>query len=194
MKVTVIGGSESGAAAELARGIADRVLRAVDGNEADMWLLPAGITSFCNGCGMCFSGEPNKCRHAREVMPIQKSMLSSDVIVFVTPSVSGHAPAQVVNFLNYLEYIQLGNSPLPEMFSKRVIAISLGDKRAAEDVADCARLWGVTDVKVLSHAELVRTDLLLAAPRKKLGFFAKWRLRRLARKTGISLPPELLGK
>ena len=188
MKVTVIGGADHGRAADISREIYERALSAAESNTADMWLLPAGITSFCDGCGKCFAGEPNKCRHAREVMPIRKSMLSSDVILFVTPAVSGHAPAEVVNFLNYLVYMQIGYSPLPEMMTKRVVAISLGDKRAAEDIADCARLWGVSDVKALSYSERVETLRLLTAPAKKPGFFARLRLRRLAKKAGVTLP------
>ena len=187
MKITVISGSDRGAAAELSRGIADGVLAADKDNLADVWLLPAGITTFCTDCGLCFGGEPNKCRHAREIVPIRKSMQNADTIVFVTPSVSGHAPAVVVNFLNYLEYIQLNHSPLPEMARKRFVVLSLGEKRAAEDVADFVRLWGAEDVKVISHAERAAAEKMLQEGSKKPGFFARWMQRRAAKKAQKSL-------
>ena len=191
MKVTVISASDHGESERVSCNIVDGVLSG-NKNFADLWLLPAGITTFCTDCGYCFAGEPNKCRHAREVIPILKSMLTADTVIFVTPSVSGHAPAVMVNFLNYLAYIQLGHSPIAEMYSKRFVILSLGDKRAAEDIADNVRLWGASDVHVLANASGRETERLLTAPHKKPGFFARWQLKRRAKKAGITLPPELL--
>ncbi len=192
MKTTVIGGWDKGAAAELARSITEGVS---DGeNTADLWLLPAGITSFCTDCGLCYDGQPTKCRHAREVMPILKSMISSDIVVFVTPELSGHTTAPVLNFLGYLAYLQIGCRPEPSMLVKRAVVISLGAKRAAEDIADCVRLWGISDVRVLTRASAASAARLALAPPKKPGFFARLRMKRIAKKAGLPLPRICGGK
>ena len=191
MKVTIIGGSDRGECAAAAEDLAERVIAA--GGEANVWLLPAGITTFCDGCGLCFNGEESKCRHAREIMPIRKSMLASDAVAFVTPSVSGHAPAPVVNFFNYLEYMQIDRRPLPEMARKRFVIFSLGARRAGEDVADCVRLWGASDVRVLTYSAASGSRLLLSAPKRKLGFCARLRIKRLAQRSGTPLPPDFFG-
>lgn len=191
MKVTVISGSDHGEAERLSCSIVDSILTGGK-NFADLWLLPAGITTFCTDCGHCFAGEPNRCRHAREIIPILKSMLTADTVIFVTPSVSGHAPAAMVNFLNYLVYLQLGHSPISDMYSKRFVILSLGDKGAAEDIADNVRLWGASDIHVLANASGKVAQRLLTAPYKKPGLFARWQLKRRAKKAGITLPPELL--
>ena len=46
----------------------------------------------------------------------------------------------------------------------------------------------MSDVKALSYSERVETLRLLTAPAKKPGFFARLRLRRLAKKAGVTLP------
>lgn len=193
MKATIIGGAGTGAAAELSRDITESILASAD-NTADMWLLPAGINSFCTDCGDCYEGRETSCRHAREVMPILKSMLSSDIIVIVTPELMGHTTAPVLNFLDYLAYLRIGCRPRAEMLTKRVVVISLGDKRAAEDIADCVSSWGVCDVRVLTRSSApAAARLALSAP-ARMGFFARLRMRRIAKKAGLAVPRICGGK
>ena len=113
--------------------------------------LPKDCPNFCNGCTTCFLHDEHKCKDAEFVQPIEKAMLESDLLVFVSPAYVFHATGAMKSLLDHFGYRWMPHRPAEEMFAKRAVVITqclgAGAKSCAKDIADSLSWWGISHIE-----------------------------------------------
>ena len=121
----------------------------VDG-EIDEFFLPRNFNKHCTGCFTCFQTELSKCPHYKELEPLEKAVLSADLIILASPVYVYHASGQMMSFLDHFGTWWMIHRPRPEMSRKQAVAISTaaggGMKSTVKDMADSLEMWGISKV------------------------------------------------
>ncbi len=147
MKATVITSSDEKAVSELVGAFTAPLASA----EIKVWNMSSALTEYCTGCEVCVREGETKCRASRSVMPVWKSMETSDVIVLAFDVYFAGVPASVQNLFDHLRWASMAHRPRPAMRGKRAVVLCSGDgaKGAAKYAADVLRMWGIGSVRVL---------------------------------------------
>jgi len=149
MKITVINGTE---VKGCTYNIKEIFLEDLQGkNEITEYYLPKDLPYFCCGCKTCFFKSETLCPHAQNVMPIWNSMLSSDLLVFVSPVYAMRTTAQMKSLLDHLCVHWMVHRPDEKMFSKRAViltnAIGVFNSGAQKDIATSLTWLGVSKIE-----------------------------------------------
>ena len=152
MKITVINGTEK-------HGITYRLKEVFinefgENAEITEYYLPKDCPNFCLGCTTCFLDDEHKCKDARYIQKIEKSMLEADLLVFTSPAYVFHATGAMKAMLDHFGYRWMPHRPAKEMFGKRAVIITQclgsGEKSAAKDIKDSLSWWGISYIKTFS--------------------------------------------
>ena len=150
MRITVINGTEI-------HGVTYRLKELFiepfkDKVEIIEFYLPKDCPNFCRGCKTCFLKDEHLCKDAEYIQRIEEAMLSSDLLVFTTPSYVCHTTGAMKTTLDHFGYRWMPHRPAKEMFSKRAVIISqclgAGAKSAAKDIKVSLSWWGISSIKM----------------------------------------------
>ena len=149
MKITIIHGqSHEGSTCMIAREVADKV-----GGEIQEFFLPRDFDKSCTGCFTCFRTDLSQCPHYRELEPLIKAILESELLIFESPVYVYHATGQMMSFLDHFGTWWVVHRPMPEMSRKQAVVISTaaggGMKCTVKDMADSLEMWGIHKVHKL---------------------------------------------
>lgn len=106
--------------------------------------------AFCIGCFNCIMKGEEKCPHAAVVMPIEKAIEESDLIVFESPCYVFGMSGQMKTLFDHLSYRWMSHRPHNSMFSKVGVCISTsagaGEKQVTKDLKRQLFWWGVPKI------------------------------------------------
>ncbi|HCC36318.1 MAG TPA: hypothetical protein DEQ14_01145, partial [Treponema sp.] len=154
MNITVINGTEQKGCTF---ALKEMFLAAMGGGHTvTEYFLPRDCPVFCSGCKACFFRDISVCPHAQYTVPIWRSILEADLLVFASPVYVFHVTAQMKALLDHYGTKWMAHSPEKEMFHKRAViitnAIGQGMQKAASDIKDSLDFWGVARVYVITQA------------------------------------------
>ena len=168
MKITVINGTEI-------RGctfaMKEQFLLAMgDGNTVTEYFLPKDCPAFCAGCKSCIAKGMGACPHAQYTTPIWDSIVSADLLVFVSPTYVFHATGQMKALLDHFAPKWMPHSPDAAMFHKQAVvianAIGRGMGKTVKDIKDSLDYWGVARTYAITQA-LLQGKWELVSEKKK---------------------------
>jgi len=140
------------------------------GHSITEYYLPRDCPVFCTGCKVCFYSDISKCPHSHYTIPIWKSILKADLLIFVSPTYVLHVPAQTKSLLDHLGTKFIAHSPEKPMFSKQAViitnAIGAGMGKTAHDIKDSLDFWGVARTFIIKQG-LASVDWELVDSRRK---------------------------
>ena len=180
MKITVINGTEI-------RGctfaMKEQFLAAMGpGHTVTEYTLPKDCPMFCTGCKTCIAKGLSACPHARYTVPIWESLLSADLLVFISPTYVFHTTGQMKALLDHFAHKWIPHSPDSVMFGKQAVvitnAVGQGMGKTVKDIKDSLDFWGVARTYSIKQAlfqgrwELV-SEKTKAAYSKKCAKIAK---------------------
>jgi multimeric flavodoxin WrbA len=121
------------------------------GHEITEFYLPKDLPDFCCGCKNCFFISEERCPHALHVMPIWKSMLESDLIVFASPVYALRTTGQMKSLLDHLCVHWMVHRPEEQMFHKKAViltnAIGPFQSGAQKDIATSLKWLGISHIR-----------------------------------------------
>ena len=190
MNILIIHGqSHEGSTCMAARELASRV-----GGEIREFFLPRDFDKSCLGCYTCFETELPNCPHYKELEPLVKAILDSDLLILESPVYVYHATGSMMSFLDHLGTWWVVHRPLPEMSGKQAVAIATaaggGMKSTVQDMADSLEMWGIRKVYKLGFGvQALKPEeipgRILKNIRKKTGRLAR-RIQKNAGKRGCN--------
>ncbi len=151
MKVTVVHGSprKNGGTRHATELFLDEMRKQGEISVSE-YFMPNDLPAFCRGCAACVISGEQSCPHAEYTLPILKSMLEADALIFTTPVYVMAESGSIKNFLDHFCYLFLVHRPQPEMFSKKafVIGTALGPtgNLAMKTIRTSLRYWCVNRV------------------------------------------------
>ena len=154
MNITVINGTEI-------RGctfqMKEQFLVAMgSGHTVTEYTLPKDCPVFCTGCKMCIAKGMSVCPHAKYTVPIWESIVSADLLVFVSPTYVFHTTGQMKALLDHFAPKWMPHSPDAAMFHKQAViitnAIGQGMGKTVKDIKDSLDFWGVARTYAITQA------------------------------------------
>lgn len=122
-------------------------------HEITEYYLPKDLPDFCSGCKNCFFISDEACPHASHVVPVWKSMLDSDLIVFASPVYALRTTGQVKSLLDHLCVHWMVHRPDERMFHKKAViltnAIGPFQSGAQNDIATSLKWLGISHIRKL---------------------------------------------
>ena len=174
MNITVINGTEQKGCTFAMKEL---FLSAMgDGHTVTEYYLPRDCPVFCTGCKACFFSDVSVCPHSQYTMPIWASILSADILAFVSPTYVFHVTGQMKALLDHFGTKWMAHSPEKPMFRKQAViitnAIGQGMGKTAKDVKDSLDFWGIARVFVIKSA-LFQAQWELVSDKKKAAMKSK---------------------
>ena len=154
MNITVINGTEI-------RGctfaMKNEFLAAMgDGHAVTEHTLPKDCPVFCTGCKTCVAKGIAACPHAQYTVPIWESIVSADLLIFVSPTYVFHTTGQMKAMLDHFALKWMPHSPDAAMFHKQAVvitnAIGQGMGKTMNDIKDSLDFWGVARTYSMTQA------------------------------------------
>ena len=120
------------------------------------YTLPRDCPEFCTGCKTCIAKGMNACPHAKYTVPIWESILSANLLVFVSPTYVFHTTGQMKALLDHFAPKWMPHSPDAAMFHKQAViivnAIGQGMGKTVKDMKDSIDYWGVACTYSITQA------------------------------------------
>ena len=120
------------------------------------YTLPRDCPVFCTGCKTCFAHGIGACSHAKYTAPIWESIVSADLLVFVSPTYVFHTTGQMKALLDHFAPKWMAHSPDAAMYHKKAViitnAIGQGMGKTARDIKDSLDFWGVARTYAMKQA------------------------------------------
>lgn len=146
MKITMIHGTNHiGTTAKTGRCLAEQL-----GGEVKEFFLPRDFSSYCIGCGTCFTRGEQFCPQYNELQALSEAMDEADVLIFTSPVYVYHVTGAMKNYLDHFGYQWLIHRPKPSYFNKQAVLVTTaagqGTKSALKDLSDNMFFWGISRV------------------------------------------------
>ena len=120
MKITLIHGqNHKGSTYHIARMTAEKI-----GGVIEEFFLPRDLSEGCSGCLACLHKGREFCPRSEKVGVIFDSMLSSDVIIFGSPTYVMEMTSHLKGFFEHIFTAWLAHRPEETMFSKTAVVVS----------------------------------------------------------------------
>lgn len=165
-KITVIHGQlHKGSTYNITKQIIDKI--DIE-KEVEDYFMPTDTPNYCIGCYKCFEESENNCPHAEKVQRIVKSMESSDIIVFNSPTYCYGITGQLKTFLDHLGYMWIAHRPNEAMFNKVGIVVSTasgaGGNKVTKSLAQQMFWLGIPNV--FKYSKTVNASSWETVPKK----------------------------
>lgn len=149
MTICVIQGSpnKTGNGSKIYKQVKDQLELSNPDISFEEFYLDKEFNEFCTGCCTCFLKSEKKCPHYKKWDPIVQSLLSSDGMIFLSPSYVLGASAQMKAFLDHLGWLFIPHRPDSRFFNTPALILSTaagaGTKDAAKTIKRSLKFWGV---------------------------------------------------
>jgi len=157
MKILIVNGSDhKGSTWQIAKNLAEKIVRKNQGSSFEEIWLPRELPDFCIGCARCILENEKDCPHSTFVEKLTEKIDAADVLIMESPVYVMHCAASMKNFLEHYAYRWMVHRPEEKMFRKQAVCISTaaggGMKKTNTDMKDSLVWWGIPRIYTLGKA------------------------------------------